>query len=176
MEPLLCSGTLPLEVFDGVVGDALALHVERRADLADGAVLLSVGRDATTRRDGRLAAIVAARADGQLRMRDGQLSGVEDPGLREDAEQPFHGVFEVVEDRDIAGMNTRVRSVEVINPPMSTTAADLRSSDPSSMPRPSGASATTTDIVVMTMGRKRVGPASTSASVRVLPSRRSVSV
>ena len=67
----------------------------------------------------------------------------------------------------IAGTNTSVSRVEVSSPPISTTATETSSSEPSSRPLPIGSRAAITDTVVITIGRSRVGPAFSRASLRL---------
>ena len=68
-----------------------------------------------------------------------------------------------------AGTNTRDSSVEESRPPITAMAMGARNSPPESQPIAAGSMPAIMAMVVMTMGRARLRPASTMASVRPVP-------
>src|SRR6266849_5166649 len=72
-----------------------------------------------------------------------------------------------------AGTRKRVNTVETVSPPMTARASGRFVSLPSPMPSAIGTRPTMVAMVVMRIGRSRVRPASTVASIRSLPRSRS---
>ena len=69
------------------------------------------------------------------------------------------------------GTTTRVSSVEVIRPPMVAIEIGARKSLPSPRPMADGSMPRIMAMVVIRMGRRRIGPAFSTASFTLMPSR-----